>query len=59
MIKDLLLRSSPVTTSETGNFCAAITSLIRAIVSPVRTSSEIISSRVSTNINSRVHSTQT
>ena len=44
---NLLPKSSPVTTRETGNVCAAITSLIRAIVSPVRISSEIASFRLS------------
>jgi hypothetical protein len=43
---DFLLKSSPVTTSDTGNFCAAITSLIRAMVSPVRISSEMDLSRL-------------
>jgi hypothetical protein len=46
MINDDLPKSSPVTTKHTGNVCSAITSLSRAIVSSVRTSSDIVPSRL-------------
>jgi hypothetical protein len=42
---DVILKSSPVTTRDTGDVCASITSLIRLIVSPVRVSSDGIPSR--------------
>jgi hypothetical protein len=42
MINNILPKSSPVTTKHTGNVCAAITSLIRATVSLVRTSSDTV-----------------
>jgi hypothetical protein len=44
MINHILPRSSPVTTKHTGNVCAAMTSLIRAIALPVRLSSDIVTS---------------
>jgi len=46
IINYLLPKSSPVTTKHTGNVCAAITSLIRAIVSLVRILLDIDPSRL-------------
>jgi hypothetical protein len=44
MINKVLPKSSPITTKHTGNVCAAMTSLIRAIVSAVRISSDTATS---------------